>query len=522
MTSTKYLKFPLLFTLVLALVAMPALAQELETVPMETTPEGAEYFSGRILVQFAPSVSDEMIETVATQRGCTVEGEEFAGFHVLTFPEEMSEIEMAETFAADPDCEWASPDFVFRPHSHTAFPIPPNDPFYGFQTHLSLIDVEGAWATTIGDEDVAVAVIDSGVAYENRPIPPNEAANLPAGQTDYVLAPDLAQTHFVPGFDFFNNDPYANDDRNHGTSVTATITQDTNNGLRTAGVAPGVTIMPIKVTGFTNSGPFSALINGLAFALANADDIDVINMSLGFSAGASDPAFDFFFVPLDDLLDALHAEGVVIVSSTGNGGVGVVSRPALNPNVIAVGSSNLDGLTRSGYSQFSSIESIAFATPIPPTPGLPGSVEIVAPVGDFTDKDGNGIPDGVVQESFFTNQPSSGFATLIITGTSFASPQVAAVAALMVSEGLQPSKDGLGVDVIRQILRDTSTDLGPAGYDLEFGAGQLDAAAAVSTTKVDVCHRPPGNPANAKTINIGLSAVKAHVNNHGDTLGACP
>lgn len=39
-------------------------------------------------------------------------------------------------------------------------------------------------------------------------------------------------------------------------------------------------------------------------------------------------------------------------------------------------------------------------------------------------------------------------------------------------------------------------------------------------TKVTVCHIPPGNPANAHTIVVGVPAVKAHLK-HGDTLGAC-
>ena len=46
------------------------------------------------------------------------------------------------------------------------------------------------------------------------------------------------------------------------------------------------------------------------------------------------------------------------------------------------------------------------------------------------------------------------------------------------------------------------------------------AASAVRAGKVDVCHIPPGNPANAHTINVSENAVKAHLA-HGDTLGAC-
>jgi hypothetical protein len=45
-------------------------------------------------------------------------------------------------------------------------------------------------------------------------------------------------------------------------------------------------------------------------------------------------------------------------------------------------------------------------------------------------------------------------------------------------------------------------------------------SAAANEKKTDICHIPPGNPANAHTINVGISAVQAHLA-HGDVLGAC-
>jgi hypothetical protein len=54
--------------------------------------------------------------------------------------------------------------------------------------------------------------------------------------------------------------------------------------------------------------------------------------------------------------------------------------------------------------------------------------------------------------------------------------------------------------------------------------GQGDAADApgnpAAAGKITICHIPPGNPANAHTITVGLPALKAHTK-HGDTLGAC-
>jgi len=503
---------------VLGCLGGPALAgaSSLEALPLERALTAVEYVGGEILVRFHPGIPEARVAEVHAERGVEVLGKsEIGGFWRLAVPAGRSELELAELYAADAGCEWASLNFVAHSLDHAPFPIPPNDPFYPFQTHLALIDIEGAWSRQIGSEEVVVAVLDSGVAYENRPIPAYELPDVLPGKTDYFLAPDLAQTHFVPGFDFIHGDAFANDDRFHGTGVAATITQDTDNGFRAAGVAPGVTIMPVKVLNRNGAGSLATVIDGIAFATASG--VDVINMSLGFSPGASDPIFDPFFAGLDAALDAAHAAGIVVVAASGNAGVGVVSRPALHPTVVAVGASNFDGLSRAGYSQFSTLEA---GMGIPPTPGLPGSIEIMAPVGDGSDKDGNGIADAVVQEIIFPNCPDQ-FGAFLLLGTSFASPQVAGVAGLMISEGQRPGKDGVAVDVLRQILRETATDLGAPGSDLVFGAGQVDAGAAVAARKVNVCHRPPGNPANAKTLSVAIAAAPAHVA-HGDTLGACP
>src|SRR5258707_557963 len=49
----------------------------------------------------------------------------------------------------------------------------------------------------------------------------------------------------------------------------------------------------------------------------------------------------------------------------------------------------------------------------------------------------------------------------------------------------------------------------------------LHACDPGSVKKTTICHIPPGNPANAHTICVGNAAVPAHLQNHGDYLGAC-
>ena len=176
----------------------------------------------------------------------------------------------------------------------------PNDPFYKYQWHLDNpvyggIEAEEAWNTSTGS-GVTVAVIDTGVAYENY----TEKNR----RNKYYRAPDLAVTLFAPGYDFVNKDTHPNDDEGHGTHVTGTIAQSTNNGVGVAGVAHKARIMPIKVLNKNGSGTYADIALGVRFATDNG--AKVINMSLGGSAKAS---------YLEEALAYAYGKGVTIVAA---------------------------------------------------------------------------------------------------------------------------------------------------------------------------------------------------------------
>ncbi len=436
------------------LVAEPASAL---TAPGD--PSADDFIRGEIIVKFRDTTSFSASTEIHRAFGTSVkERSAFAGFEVVTLAAGQDELAMVDRFAALDEVEYAEVNSICRA---TAIP---NDSYYGFQWHFPLIDMPSAWDVSTGS-GVVVAVLDSGVAYENYTIPSYEAGTVANGVTQYLQAPDLANTSFVPGYDFINNDSHPNDNNSHGTHVAGTVAQSTNDAYGVAGVAYNASIMPVKVLNYQGSGSASALANGLYFAADNG--ADVVNMSLSWSPG---------YNPGSTVANAIayaYNAGVVLVAAAGNAGVSTVSYPAAYSQVIAVGAVRYDQ-TLSYYSQYGS------------------ALEVVAPGGDVTiDQNGDGYIDGVLQMTFPGYQnasnranPSS-FSWYFFQGTSMASPHVAGVVALMIANGAS------GVEAIRSQLQSTATDLGAGGWDSTYGWGLVNASDALDTAPPPDDTTPP-------------------------------
>ena len=179
----------------------------------------------------------------------------------------------------------------------------PNDPSFGSQWHFEKVGLQAGWDfdTTAplygGDPAVTVAVIDTGLAFEN----------FTDGATVYQKAPDFSTTAFSAGYDFVNDDAHPNDDNGHGTHVAATIAESTDNAIAAAGIAFQSTLMPIKVLDRSGVGLMSNVASGIDFAVANG--ADVINLSLG-----SNMASQTLQEAVQRALDA----GIVVVAASGN------------------------------------------------------------------------------------------------------------------------------------------------------------------------------------------------------------
>ncbi|MGA1794988.1 MAG: S8 family peptidase [bacterium] len=322
-----------------------------------------------------------------------------------------------------------------EPNYYVEAEFVPNDPIYIYQWHLGMINMETAWDVQNGSGAV-VAVLDTGAAYRNA---------LP-----YAQAPDLAGTAILPGWDFVNDDPYPDDDHGHGTHITGTIAQTTNNLLGCAGVAFGCSIMPIKVLDENSNGLLDDVVAGIYFAVDNGAQI--INTSFGTVISS---------LTLEEAVTYANLNKVTMVCSAGNGASSAPHYPSSYPECISVSAIKYDQ-TLAFYSNYGS------------------DIDICAPGGSLAyDQNLDGKPDGIVQQTH-NGIDLQTFDYYIFQGTSCAAAHVTGVAALIVAA----TGGALGPDLIQSTLVSTARDIGAVGWDQYFGAGLVDAAAALASLPV--------------------------------------
>jgi subtilisin family serine protease len=290
----------------------------------------------------------------------------------------------------------------------------PNDPFFGVQTDLAPIGVAAAWTRTTGTQDTIVAVLDTGIDATN----PEFAGRLVPGFNALTGLAD-SPADFGP----------TADDAGHGTHVSGTIAAAANNGTGIAGIAPNVSIMPIKVLDADGVGDFGGMVDGINWAIGRGARI--ITLSLG---GSLQPAAVTY---LQGTFDAAHAAGAIVVAASGNDGTTVDAYPCNFNHVICVGSTTNDG---SAVSTFSTR-----------TSGL----DLVAP-----------------GERIASTLPGGGYG--YGSGTSMATPHVTGAIALLRS--VRPS---LTPDEAQASLIQTARPLAGGGHNPESGYGLLQVSAAL-------------------------------------------
>ncbi|MGQ9631975.1 MAG: S8 family serine peptidase [bacterium] len=406
-----------------------------------------EVVEGEILVKFKADASPMKISSVhATLGGSVVSTIPEIDFQVVKIPPDKTIPEMLALYGADPSVEYAQPNFIYH------IMKTPNDPYYEHQWYLNNIgqtlpidvtdgsnvgipdadvDAPEAWDIQTGKSSVVVAVIDSGILSTHE---------------------DLAGITFVfPKNTITGGETLADvaDDNGHGTNVTSIIASVANNNKGVAGLAYGVSIMPIKASGA--GGTFTSADLAEAIAWAQTKGAHIVNMSLGgyLTPGTDDTA-------LRTACDNAYSAGLLLVAAAGNGdapksvggddvaetGDPAVAIPASYGSVMAVAASDLSDKITS-FSNY----------------GL--EIEVNAPGEWLLGAYNSGSQDYV-----------------FMSGTSQATPMVSALAALIKSQ----NPTWTNVQIRERIKNTTDNNLPPyndAKYEGKIGTGRINAFRAL-------------------------------------------
>ena len=363
---------------------------------------------------------------------------------------------------------FASPDYPAR------MMLRPNDPFYVDNEQWNLqdlaasgyfgIDATHAWDLTTGAADMVIAVVDSGIVPH-----PDLDGRVLAG---YDFVSDLTDANDGDGRDADATDPgdwrttnlcpppmntRANSEW-HGTLVAGVIAANTNNDEGIAGIDWNARILPVRVLGRCG-GDFSDILNGMTWAAglpvpgvpANPHPAKVINLSVGGDGPCNNQ--------VQRLLDAMLDAGVFIAVAAGNDNANADNfLPASCAGVSTVAATDQNG-ERASYSNFSA------------------SMDISAPGGDQDRFGGDAIV--TTWNSGKTVAGTPNYAD--VQGTSFSTPEVAGVAALMlaVNPALLPAQ-------IKSLMAQTALPFAvgsTCATQHNCGAGILNAFGAVKAAQ---------------------------------------
>jgi hypothetical protein len=293
----------------------------------------------------------------------------------------------------------------------------PNDSLYNFQWNLQRIHMEQAWDITQGDSTIVIAIVDNGVDWTH----PDLASNMWTNPAD--------GSH---GFDVYDNDNDPMPGTLHGTHVAGIAAAATNNRIGVAGVAPKCKIMAIKASSESGSIDIPMGYEGIEWATLHGAHI--INCSWGTSS------FSFFG---EEIVNDAITKGIVIVAGAGNDQTDIFdypTYPACYVGVIAVSATdttdNISSYSNYGY-----------------------TVSVSAP--------GDQIESTDLNNSYSDTE----------WGTSFSSPVVAGVAALVKSlhKNFTPQQ-------IQEQIRVSSDPIyeNNPGYQYKLGFGRVNAYKALT------------------------------------------
>jgi serine protease len=374
---------------------------------------------------------------------------DLASIYELSFDENIDSWLLAAKLAQDKNVEYAEPRFIYELF------YTPSDSLYLEQYHLELIKANEAWDISQGSEDIVIAIVDAGVDWRHPDLVKNVWQNLAEdadgdGHTiefngsewtldpgdlngidddDFDENPNTCIDDLI-GWDVADKDNITAQSNNHGTHVAGMASAATNNKIGVAGIGFHSRIMPVKVASdgqeFIDFG-----YEGIKYAVDAGADI--INMSWG---GGGSSSFGL------DIINYAYDNNVVLVASAGNSNVETQQFPAAYPHVLSVAATGDYYDIKASFSNFGYW------------------VDLSAPGLWVLSTDKSGI-----------------YEYLERSGTSFSSPIVAGVAALVKSIHPNWSADQISEKV--RVSCDKIDDYNSGMHRGKLGFGRVNAYQAL-------------------------------------------
>ena len=399
--------------------------------------DGPPYRPDEVLVKFKPTLSEQTIKaTIAAYQCKRLKRIPRINVYKIQIQNNLSVEETLFALRRNPDVEYAEPNYIVYAT------VTPDDPLFDLQYALynpgsgppgspqgeerADIKATSAWEETKGDEDIVIAILDTGVDQDH---------------------PDIDEKIHSSGYDFINVDSDATDDEGHGTYVAGIAAAETDNNEGIAGLAWNCKILPVKVLDNMGVGGYSEMIDGIIWAADNG--ADVINLSLGGS---------FPSTSVENALKYAYDMDVVIVASAGNDGGAVNYPAAYDEYCLAVAATN-DNDERVTFENSSDNPLDKWESNYGP------EIDVAAPGYEIV---------SAVPTWYFG--PGS-FPYGIGSGTSAASPYVAGLAALIKSV-----KPDLTADQIMYVIRYSADDVNfvnNLGRDNYIGFGRINSDTAL-------------------------------------------
>lgn len=326
--------------------------------------------------------------------------------------------------------------------------------------NVTLVNAHQVWAEGYTGEGVIVAVLDTGVNYNHLDI------------TDNMWEHPDYPNH---GYNFVNNNHVTMDYQSHGTHCAGTVAGTGAAGTGT-GIAPGATIMNLKVLGDTGSGTEAGVWAAIEFAVEYG--AHVMSLSLGWQH-AWGPDRSMWRTTMNNALSA----GVIAAVAAGNEGSWGGQPPpsqVRTPGDVPPPWRHPDQTLQGGQSAVVSVGSTTSSDALSSFSSKgPVTWQNIAPYNDYPYNPGIGLirPDITAPGSdilSLTHNSNTGYT--VKSGTSMATPAVAGLMALILSKN--PT---LTPEEVNQIIEESAIPM-TSGKSNTFGSGRIDALAAINQT----------------------------------------